>query len=135
MNDFLDGGADNDKLFGGSGKDTLTAAGNDISNGGDGDDTLTGGAGLDLFSMSDGRDNFDFRIEDSDKIIVQDKSQIYIYEAGSDVILQDFDLFGGTATGMSMVSTAGNTMRIKGVAGLDIRRSIMDSDSFLGFHE
>ena len=124
-NDILDGGADNDKLIGGSGTDTLTGgAGRDVLNGGDGNDTLTGGVGADVFVMSNGRDTItDFRIEDGDKIFVKDISQLLILQIGSDVFLT-------TATGIDLM--AGDTMVIQDATQLDVSRSIMDSDSYIG---
>ena len=124
-NDILDGGADNDKLIGVSGTDTLTGgACRDVFNGGDCNDTLTGGVGADVFVMSNGRDTItDFRIEDGDKIFVKDISQLLILQIGSDVFLT-------TATGIDLM--AGDTMVIQDATQLDVSRSIMDSDSYIG---
>jgi Ca2+-binding RTX toxin-like protein len=53
----LDGGADNDNLFGGDGADTLKGGvGNDILFGSDGQDTLDGGADNDSLFGGDGAD-------------------------------------------------------------------------------
>ena len=124
-NDILDGGDGNDKLLGGWGKDTLTGgAGMDVLNGGDGNDTLTGGVGADVFVMSNGQDTItDFRIEDGDKIFVDDISQLIILEIGSDVFLS-------TANVMDIM--VGDTMVIQDSTRLDVVNSIMDSDSYIG---
>ena len=61
---------------------------------------VTGGVGADVFVMSNGRDTItDFRIEDGDKIFVDDISQLIILEIGSDVFLS-------TANVMDIMVTA-----------------------------
>ena len=53
--DVLVGGDGHDKLYGGKGDDTLDGgAGNDVLKGGPGNDTLTGGAGVDTFALAPG---------------------------------------------------------------------------------
>ena len=115
--DMLDGGDDNDYLTGGIGNDTLTGgAGMDVLNGGGGNNTLTGGSGADLFIWLNGEQTItDFRIEDGDKIIVEDISQLKIFsnDLGSNILLS-------TAIGIT-----GDTMLIQNTTQQDVVASIM----------
>ena len=91
----------------------------DVLNGGGGNNTLTGGCGADLFIWLNGRQTItDFRIEDGDKIIVEDISQLKIIPVGpgSDILLS-------TAIGMDLM--AGDTMLIQDTTQQDVVASIM----------
>jgi Ca2+-binding RTX toxin-like protein len=59
--DTLDGGDHDDVLFGGTDNDTLRGgSGNDVLNGDEGDDFLDGGAGNDILTGHQGTDTFVF---------------------------------------------------------------------------
>ena len=56
---------------------------------------------------------------------MKDRSQLIIAEIGSDVFLT-------TLTGMDLDLLAGDTMVIQDSTRLDVVKSIMDSDSYIG---
>jgi Ca2+-binding RTX toxin-like protein len=89
-NDWLEGGADNDVLYGDDGNDTLLGgAGNDTLEGGNGNDWLYGGAGLDTYEFSAGHGNDVVIDSDGQGVIRYDGATIAGASIGPDGVGRD----------------------------------------------
>ena len=100
--DYIDGGAGNDEIYGGGGADTIVGgAGRDPLYGEAGDDTITGdqgadyidgGAGDDILAGGVGADEFVFRAGDGDDIVLDLGHQDVLRFEGQEFDMNDFIL-------------------------------------------
>ena len=104
--DTLIGGAGQDKLYGGTGNDTLDGGpGHDALHGGPGDDTLTGGAGADALSGGPGSDTASYRTSDAGVTVRLHSGQATGGHA-------EGDSFPGTET-LTVTDSGGNTQTLQ----------------------
>lgn len=136
--DSILGGTDSDKLYGNLGNDTLYGeSGNDTLEGNEENDVLFGGAGIDLLTGGAGKDYFVFQSTSDSSTSSPDKITDFV--RGTDKIIFEDDYFTGirsgtasgsilgyayeTATNLTVIKDAGNTMRIELVGNVALSKS------------
>lgn len=100
--DYIDGGAGRDEIYGGGGDDTVIGGeGADVLFGGEGDDTISGdqgadyidgGAGDDILEGGGGADEFVFHAGDGDDIVLDLGRQDVLRFEGQEFDMNDFIL-------------------------------------------
>jgi len=118
-NDYIDGGAGSDEIYGGVGDDVIVGAegsdelygeaGNDALVGGVGADLLDGGAGDDTLSGGVGADEFVFRAGDGDDIVLDLGHQDVLRFEGQEFNMDDFTLQSGDASESSTITFGDDT--------------------------
>jgi len=118
-NDYIDGGAGSDEIYGGVGDDVIVGAegsdelygeaGNDALVGGVGADLLDGGAGDDTLSGGVGADEFVFRAGDGDDIVLDLGHQDVLRFEGQEFNMDDFTLQSDAASESSTITFGDDT--------------------------
>ena len=100
--DYIDGGAGSDEIYGGDGNDTIIGgtgsdqlygeAGDDIITGDQGADTIVGGAGDDTLEGGGGADDFIFHAGDGEDIVLDLGHQDVLRFEGQEFDMNDFIL-------------------------------------------
>ena len=122
-NDFVN------KIFGGTGADTLSGAGgNDIINGGVGNDIIKGGAGADSLTGGDGNDRFDYASLSQSGITGPTRDKIADFTAGDKINVSAIDAIQGGGNNAFVLDNGGTFS-----AG-EINQTVQGSDLLLQFN-
>jgi len=117
--DLLDGGDGNDKLYGKNGEDTLIGGdGDDYLSGGSDDDTLIGGLGRDILNGGDGYDTFVFKDVNESLSGAPERDIITSFGSGKDKIdVSSIDANGANPGNAAFQFIATEASNFSGVAG------------------